>query len=454
MNNLPQKVLLICNHFAPDNTIAAVRTTKLAKYLINSGYEVMVISENKHEKDIDTILLSDIEGISVIRAENSKKVTNFINRYKEVISAVKDKRFDDLNNRVRVNPKTGKKEFYTFQAAYPFIASLDYITELIRQYDLFINIKRNLDNYSDVDYLFTSYGSFFSFYSGRYLNKKNKKVPWIFDIRDSICRYKFTPKYMKWYALKSGKYVWKKADCITGVSKGICERIPEKYRNKVHLVTNGYDLSDKKYISVEKNADELVFTYTGSMYGGLQDLSPFFLCLSEVIGDIPSLKDKLKLSYAGNALAYEVFKSQAEKYGLASYCCYQGKLERKDSLKLQAESDVLLVAAFDYSTGKLGTITGKALEYMMAEKPIIAVINGDLKENELAKIIRKGNLGFAYEESNSEYDLPKIKEYLRKILCEYNESGKISFNADNEYLKKFDYQNISKELIDIFKRLK
>lgn len=449
MNDSKKKVLLICNHFAPDNAIAAVRTTKLAKYLIDSGYEVSVIAEKKHDKEIDNILLNDVKEIKVIRAENSQCALKFLDKYKKAVSKVKDKHFNDLNNRIRINPKTGKTEFYTFQAVHPLIASFDYIMDLIRQHDLFINIKSILNEFNDIDYIFTSYGDFFSFYCGKYFNKKNKSIPWIFDIRDSICRYKFTPQYMKWYALKIEKFVWKNADCIIGVSKGICERVPLKYENKVHLVTNGYDLSDRKDISVNKNNDQLVFTYTGSMYGGLQDLSPLFLCLADVIDDIPSLKNKLRISYAGNAPAYEIFKSQAEKYGLAEYCCYEGKLARKDSLKLQAESDVLLVAAFDYSTGKLGTITGKVLEYMTAEKPIIAVINGDLKENELTRIIKRGNLGFAYEEFNKDDDLTKMKEYLKKILYEYDKSGRITFNADKEYLKKFDYQYISQKVIKI-----
>ena len=44
---MKKNILLICNYFAPDNTIAAVRTSKLAKYLRQSGYEVQVIAEKK-----------------------------------------------------------------------------------------------------------------------------------------------------------------------------------------------------------------------------------------------------------------------------------------------------------------------------------------------------------------------------------------------------------------------
>ena len=53
---MTKKILFICNYFAPDNTIAAVRTSKLAKYLQQNGYEVEVITEKKNAELEDEIL--------------------------------------------------------------------------------------------------------------------------------------------------------------------------------------------------------------------------------------------------------------------------------------------------------------------------------------------------------------------------------------------------------------
>ena len=72
------------------------------------------------------------------------------------------------------------------------------------------------------------------------------------------------------------------------------------------------------------------------------------------------------------------------------------------------EADILLVSSFDYQSNEGGVITGKALEYMSANKPIIAIINGDIEHSELADIIQKGNLGCAYEEAHDEVDDRKL----------------------------------------------
>lgn len=39
-----KKILIACSIFAPDNEIASVKTTKIAKYLLKSGYDVEVIT--------------------------------------------------------------------------------------------------------------------------------------------------------------------------------------------------------------------------------------------------------------------------------------------------------------------------------------------------------------------------------------------------------------------------
>lgn len=94
-----RKVLLVCNYFAPDNTIAAVRTTKLAKYMRQQGYEVTVIAEEKNDTITDSILKKDAENIHVIWTKNSKGVLKIIAAYKKVIAPIKDKRYKRLDDR-------------------------------------------------------------------------------------------------------------------------------------------------------------------------------------------------------------------------------------------------------------------------------------------------------------------------------------------------------------------
>lgn len=451
---MKRKILLICNYFAPDNMIAAVRTSKLAKYLQRNGYEIQVIAEKKDVAVEDEILKKDTKGVNVCHAHQSGFYKALYKKYQEIIRPYKEKRFDNLENRYKKNPKTGNMEFYPFETAYPFLGSLDFIVGLMKQYDLFLSVKKLLRQCKDFDYVITSYGDTFSLFAGRYYHKYHKETPWIFDIRDAVYRYKFTPCYVSWIAKIFERQIWRNADCILGVSKGICRRVPLKYRKKVHCLTNGYDLPDREHLSTERlGKNKLIFTYTGSMYGGLQDLSVLFKAVREVVNRGVIDEDGFAFHYAGNDPAYEIFKRQAQKYELGKNCVTHGKLSHKDSLELQQQSDVLIVVSYDYQNNQGGVITGKALEYMSAGKPVIAVIMGDIERSELADIIRNAKLGFAYEDAHKEADYDKLCIYLCKLYKEFAETGKIEHNPDKKELRKYDYRNLCKRLIKIMNQI-
>lgn len=325
---------------------------------------------------------------------------------------------------------------------------------LIKQYDLFLHIKKILRHCKNFDYVITSYGDAFSLFAGQCFHKYHKETPWIFDIRDAVYRYKFTPCYVSWIAKLYEKQIWKNADCILGVSKGICRRVPSKYRKKVHCLTNGYDISDRDRLSmVRLDTPKLIFTYTGSMYGGIQDLSVLFQAVREAVSRGEIDEDGLEFHYAGNDLAYEIFKSQAQKYELGKNCVTHGKLSHKEALALQQQSDVLIVASYDYQNNQGGVITGKALEYMSAQRPIVAIIMGDIEQSELADIIRRTKLGIAYEDAHKEEDYDKLYAYICRLYKEFAETGEIEHNPDKKELRKYDYRNLCKRFIKIMNQI-
>lgn len=451
---MTKKILMICNHFAPDNTIAAVRMTKFAKCLKENGYDITVLAEKKENIVEDDILKRDAQGINVIRIDNTRIIKIFIYIYKTIISPIKERGFNNLDNRMRINEKTGKFEFYTYEAIHPFIGSMDYVVELLRQYDLFKGARKYIRDYQNVNLIFTSYGDYFSLFSGYYFSKKNKAVPWVLDIRDNICRYKFTPKYMCWLAKLFEHKSWKTAKCIIGVSKGICRHIPKQHWKKVHCITNGYDKRDREGLTpVKLTGDKLRFVYTGSMYGGLQNLSPIFKSIKRAIYEKKVDKKKIEVCFAGKKSAYEVFLSQAEKYNLDMNCRYYGQLTRKEAMKLQMEGDILMVSSFDYQTGIGGVITGKALEYMSADKPIMAVVNGDIKDSELGEIIKNANLGVVYEEARGAEDEESLYRFLLEKYREYEETGKVQVTSKKEVLRKYDYYYLGKRFLKVIEKI-
>ena len=409
-------ILFVCNYYAPDATIAAVRTTKLVKYLREYGYLVDFLSVRNSNLTVDKILEREAKGVNVVYANNSDLQKTIDERLRKRLEPIKTKRMADMTNRERVNPKTGHVEFYPFETAYPVLGSIEYILNLYKQRDLFKSIREWLDCAKSYDYIITSYGDAFCYYVGLYYHRLHPETKWLFDIRDAIYRYKFTPSFISFIPKQMEKRVWAKADIVTGVSKGICGRVSKKYRGKVHLLTNGYDLTDREGIDNNLlSKEKLVMTFTGSMYGGLQDLKPLFKAVRENIDSRDIQKDMIEFHFAGTYSAVEVFKTQLGQYQLDELMINHGKLGRYETLRLQNGSDVLLAPSYDYENNNGGILTGKFFEYMSANRPIIVIVTGDIRKSEIAEVTRRCEMGVAYEQSHHDTDYPKLKAYILKL---------------------------------------
>ena len=442
-------VLLVTTYFAPDNTIAAIRTTKMVKYMIRNGYSVDVVAVNNSNLSKDDILAKDVVGVNIKRVENTARYFRIEKIVHKLFDSIKERKFCDLSNRMRLNSKSGKIEFYPFETAHPWIGSIYYGLAMYREYDLYCGIKNQIKKADKYDFLITSYGDEFCYYYGKRYKKIHPDTRWIFDIRDAIYRYKFIPGPLSFIPLHIEHVAWERADVIVGVSKGICMRVDAEKQDKVYLVTNGYDKGDRNRSNNRLTNDKLIFTFTGSMYGGTRDLSVFFKAIRELIDKGQIDQGKIQIEFAGTKSASDIFTSQASKFGVDSLITNHGKVSREVAMELQDNADVLLAPSYDYENGNGGVITGKIFEYMTAEKNVIAVIVGDIQHSELAEIVRKTNIGFAYEESHDETDYPQLCEYLCAVYQEKMETGNICYSPNRDELEKFDYRYLSNRFIRI-----
>lgn len=446
-----KRILIICNYFAPYNEVAAIRITKLARYMKSSGYDVSVLCEKRTGGVEDEILKKDAEGIRVLRIENSARIKKLLSFLTDRMKGIKEKKYEDLDHRVRLNRDSGNYEFYPFETAYPVIGSIDYLLELLRQYDLFTKAVKFLKEHGEYDYCLSSYGDYFGLLAGRYYKKRHPLTRWIFDIRDPVCRYKFTPDYVRPIAAHLEKTACTSADAITAVTRHLCG-LYKKHNPNTYFIPNGFDRSDRVGLKARRlSGDRLCFVYTGSMYGGLQDFSILFSCIRELSEGGKLDINRMEFHFAGRETAFPVFQKQAAKYGLGENCVNHGRLPRKESLELQMGADILLACGWDYKAGLVGNISGKLLEYMSAGRPVILIMNGDTKRNEVSIIMNKCRLGFVYEQANHDRDKKALNAYLTRKYEEFRSEGHIRFEADQEETGRFDYRILSKKMAAVLK---
>ncbi|HKX85365.1 MAG TPA: glycosyltransferase family 4 protein [Flavobacterium sp.] len=225
--------------------------------------------------------------------------------------------------------------------------------------------------------------------------KKDLKVNWLADFRDpwTTIGYHSALK-LSGYADKKHKVleseVLNTADTIIVTSKTTKAEFQQLTSKPIEVITNGYDVE-----KVTKQALDEKFTlaHIGSF---LSDRNPKILweSISELSNENLEFAKSFELKLIGK-VSQEVLDTIAQ-YGLNTYLNNLGYVSHQEAVEHQRKSQVLLLIEID-SEATRSIIPGKVFEYMVSERPIVAI---GPKDSDFAEIITSTNTGtfFMYDE--------------------------------------------------------
>jgi len=305
-------------------------------------------------------------------------------------------------------------------------------------------IKYVKKNPAPFEVILSSFGPFSAHLIGSKIKEQNPFALWIADFRDPVLIPGTPKKYIKFYKSFINK-VPKTADVFTGVSDICIEDFKQICKNRLYTICNGFDRDDLKNITPYKK-EKFTFTYTGHFYSEKQNICIVLNAIKELIIENKIDKNNILIKYAGNS---EVdFKQQLKIYNLSEMLMSFGYIDRRESLQLQLSSNILLIASWN-NIGYTGVVTGKFLEYLMINKPIICTIAGNLANSQLKEMITEANNGFVWEEANDETDYPIMKSYILEQYNRFIKNETLLFNPNMEYIEQYNYKNITRQFINI-----
>lgn len=326
------------------------------------------------------------------------------------------------------------------------LLSIQLVGDLLWVRRAFCHAKRHLSNRDFV--VFASFGPISSLWLGRLLATNPACKGWVADFRDLVPQDVFMRPVRSWLK-RQQRIALRDSILSTTISEGLRKELissagVDNASNAVHVVPNGFSLDMSEAVRPGARMDgTLRFAYTGSMYMGRRDATALFMALSdlETAGAIDS--SLLEFHYAGRdgATVYE----QAGQYGLSHIVHDHGFVSHEESLQIQNEAHILLVLSWN-AHGQEGILTGKVFEYMTSGKPILALTAGTLPNSELSEIVRKRQLGFAFEDACRGSDLPLLREYLTgayRSVCLRKES--LPSNS-LDALSDYNYEHLSRKV--------
>ena len=389
------KVLIVSAYFPPGNSIGAVRVGKLAKYLIDHGIDVRVISA----QDLSLSQTLPLE-IDSGRVQSTKWID---------LHALPQKFFfsSNLNNGIEV--RNHNRTFMKW--GYNLFRSLFHWPD--RHIGWFFPARkagRRLIAQWKPDVIYASAWPLTSLLIAASLSKQFS-IPWIAELRDLWLdnHYNHSPIWRRWIDRIIERKVLTSASLLVTVSRPLAE-ILKKFSKPTAVILNGFDEADfSKQSGTSQEKNILTITYTGMIYPGRRNPAPLF----EALRQMGPLASRIRVRFIGRTLPG--ITDQIRFYGLSDCVEVYAPVSYKEALKYQSESDLLLLLMWD-TPEEQGVFTGKLFEYLGSRRPILSI---GLENGVAADLIRERCAGVV---SNSAL---VIANALKHWLAEKDLKGQI-----------------------------
>lgn len=424
-----KKILIITYYWPPAGGPGVQRWLKFVKYLPDFGIQPIVyVPENPTYPIIDENLIKEVSDKAIV-------IRHKIFEPYQLASFFSDNKTKKISSGIIPNQK--KQSF------------MDKLFLLIRG-NLFIPDARflwvkpsvsYLEKYiveNNIDTIITS-GPPHSLHLIGLKLKQSIDLKWFADFRDPWTTIGYHKSLrLSNYATMKHKMLERKvlnaADTLIVTSKTTKREFEAITIKPIAVITNGYDVE-----KIEAQTLDLKFSlaHIGSF---LSERNPMILweSLVELISEVPDFILHLEIKLIG-AVSQEVAETIAQ-FGLDSYLNNLGYVSHGEAIAHQRKSQVLLLIEID-STETKSIIPGKLFEYLVSNRPILAI---GPKNSDFEEIITVTNTGVFFDYSEKTRLKSVILDYYNQFL-----DGNLSSNGVG--LQKYSRKNLTKELVSLIK---
>jgi galactitol-specific phosphotransferase system IIB component len=426
-NKTSKKLLIITYYWPPAGGPGVQRWLKFVKYLPEFDVQPIVyVPENPTYPIVDAHLETEVSDKAIILKNpifEPYQLASFLskNKTKKISSGIipnqkKQSFLDKFLLWIRGNLFIPDARFFWVKP------SVQYLEKYIRE--------------NEIDTIVTS-GPPHSLHLIGLELKQKMNLKWLADFRDpwTTIGYHKSLRLSDYAAKKHKKLesqVLNSADTIIVTSKTTKAEFQALTNKPIAVITNGFDVE-----KVEKQMLDTKFSlaHIGSF---LSERNPSILweSLVELCAEVPEFKSHLEIKLMG-AVSQEVLETISQ-FGLTSYLNNLGYVSHSEAVEHQRKSQVLLLIEINSEDTK-SIIPGKLFEYMVSERPIVAI---GPKDSDFAEIIINTNTGVFFDYSEKARLKQTIFDYYHQFL-----EGKLQSNGVG--LQHYSRRNLTKQLVEL-----
>jgi len=272
--------------------------------------------------------------------------------------------------------------------------------------------------------------------------KRATGARWLADVRDALVanphrRADTAVTRAKQAAnVQVGRLVARYADAITAVSEAIADELQGlSPRGLVRTIANGCDFDDFAELEYEPGP-RFRITHTGSFFGK-RDPRPFLQALSD------SGLDAIA-RFVGDFRASD--REWAKELGLGDRLELIDYSPRAESLRLQRDSEALLLLVPEAGGRGKGVLSGKVFEYLAAGRPILAAVPPD---GAAAALIEETGAGVVVAPE----DVAGLRSALEDLHRRFLDGGLPSVQLDEDVRRRLSRQSRVEELAALLREI-
>jgi glycosyltransferase involved in cell wall biosynthesis len=273
--------------------------------------------------------------------------------------------------------------------------------------------------------------------------QKATGAKWVADLRDSIVLHPHRSAEGAGARAKQkaragvARLVARQADAIVALPEAIAEETRAiEPRGRVVTIANGSDFDDFAGLAYSRG-DRFRLTHAGSFFGK-RDPKPFLRALAE-----SGLED-VSVRFVGDFRPGD--REFMESLGLGDRVEVIDYVPRRESLRLQRDSDALLLLIPDAGGRGRGVLSGKVFEYLAAERPVLAVVPPD---GAAAELVRETGAGLVAGPD----DVPGIRDALLELHSRWRDGGLNGTPLTPEWRDKLSRASRVEELAELLESL-
>ena len=418
-------VLLISYYFPPYNSVGAVRTGKLAKFLREQGHTVRVVTADSPAFPVGIDLEIPADWVHPVGGWS-------VNAPIQLLLGGKRRVAQQGYRRSGAGRLAFLGSLYKTILHWPD-AEMGWIGAAISK-------GRDLLQKETFDFIYASAPPFSGFFVARHLSQEFG-VPWIAEFRDLWSEnhaYDFL-KWRLWIDRLLEQRVLTSACVLVTVSADWANSL-KRFNKPVLVVKNGYDPNENQYEldpifnEILDRSDQINLAFTGNIYREYNDID--LLCRG--VAEFISTGGKISIRVVGRNI-FDLLAS-ATHYGISEYFQFLSVVERKSALQIQHQSDGLIL--FPWTGSTRGVLPVKFFEYASTRRPILAV---GQKSIDLSELVVSEGLGAAAA------SVGEIVAFLKSLVETKRVLGttQMSNPINERYTRAYQFKYLENEMMSL-----